>query len=601
MQKLLFSLFTLALWQSVFSIPRYDEGRVQVAGIQFLQDHADNNAYYYIPRYPRMAARSDGGFEFMFMKYVGKGSTGAGGGLFHALVEFTLPADEVSRLQDSLRLAIKNNSARIVGAVPLQQVTKNGEDGLASFQVVSSVLTNDGKSNPFTQTIITTGFAPIEGSKAAIAARLSPEGATLLWESLQGKTSDVSVMVNGYYEAYVNAYNAVLTAEVSSIYDHYSRISNYQEGFTRDQTRRITDQLVQNQILKIEAFDRTAALGVKAEEVKKILDLVTDQLVELMFDVKNGWSKTPDREAAVETDQIKGRQDKGFFSQLFSGSNNPEYVSDNQFVLKKRTDIRTNTFYLNLSQSTTVKVPVYTSGNLAGVYDVIRKNKGNANEYFRIVNLDDADFQKRDVSFMMDGGFAESFNDIFNFVSVNFRKRYSAGQQQVTGDLLFTRKNLDSTNGSLFQNVNYPRLGGGPDWLEYEYRIGWNLKGSNKTLRFPADDTAWFKSTDPGVTIMPPLQKKKVTVEVDRSAFEGDASTVVVRFLVMLGGEPTVQKTLMLRAKDPSNIHELAIFHDNNESVVYQVTRHTPAGPVQEPLKELKDDFILIGPGSTDR
>ena len=85
---------------TAYAIPKYDDGRIQLRGIQLLQDHLDLNAYYYIPRYPRMATREDGSYEFMFMKYVGKGS-GANGGLFHALIEFTLPDAEVTLLQDT--------------------------------------------------------------------------------------------------------------------------------------------------------------------------------------------------------------------------------------------------------------------------------------------------------------------------------------------------------------------------------------------------------------------------------------------------------------------------------------------------------------------
>jgi hypothetical protein len=601
MKKILATIVALGTFLFSFSIPKYGEGGMQLKGVQLLQDSEDANAYYYIPRFPRMSTHADGSFEFMFIKYVGKGSAGVNGGLFHALIEFTLPGDEVDKLQDTLRIVLNNRNARIIGPVPLQQAMADGDKGVASFQVVSSILNNSTGANAFTTNIITSGFAPfLPGSKAAIAARLSQEGATLLWESLKGKTSDVSVSVSGYYEAYVKAYRATITAEMNSVYEHYSRLTSVQEGFNKDQMRRITDDMLQNQVLKIEAFDRTASLGIKADEMKALLSLVTDKLIELMFDTKAGWAKAPERETAIEPDQIKGRQDRGWFSQTFGGAQDVPYYTDNQFVLKRREDIRTNKFYLDLTQSTSIKVPVHTSGNLAGVYDAMQKQGEDVvGKYFKVVNLDDRSFQKRDVAFMIDGGYAESFNDIFNFVSVSFRKKYpDVGTSDVTSDLMFTRKNIESNTGGVQQVISYPRLDVvSSDWLEYEYKVSWNLKNSEHVIKEPKDESQWIKATGPGITLLPPISKRKVTLEVDRSAFadSGRTSTVVIKFLVVLGGRPTVQRTVVLRSKDATNIQDVVLFHDPGEAVAYQVTQFTPQGEKKGPLKELTTDFIMIG------
>ena len=599
MKKVLLTAYAFMLCLLCLAIPKYDEGRIELKGVQLLQDHEDANAYYYIPQYPRMATRRDGSFEFMFMKYVGKG-TGGNGGLFHALIEFALPAREVSNLKDTLRVVLNNDKARIVGPVPLEHV-KDGEKGVGSFQIVSSVLNNTAGTSPFTQSIISSGHAPFQpGSRAAVAACLNQEGATLLWESLTGKTSDVSVTLSGNYEAYVKAYNATVTAEMNTVYEHYSKLSNVQEGYNRDQLRKISDELVQNQVLKIESFDRTTSLGVKADELKAILSLVTDKLIELMFDTKAGWAKVPDRETAVEADQIKGRQERGYFWQVFGGEEDSKYYSDNQFVLKRREDIRSNKFFLNLSQATTIKVPVYASGNLGGLYTMMLEDPESLDAYFKVVNMDDPDFQKREVSFLLDGEFAESFNDIFNFVTVNFRKKYPEDREDVTADILFTRKNIENTSGALPLSVAYPRLGitASDEWLQYEYRVNWNLKGTNYSIQDPPNDGGWKQASASGVNLIPPLRRRKVSLEVDPSAFADSVSTstVIVKFLVILGGKPTVQKTLKLRAKDPTNMQDVTLFHDPDQPVAYQVTQYTPGGERRGPLKEVKDDFIMIGP-----
>ena len=242
----------------------------------------------------------------MCIKYIGQDGN-ASGGLFHALIQFDLPEEIVKELEKALKEKV--SGGHIVGPVPLRQVLKDGEEGIAGFKIVSSILTDTDGENSFTSNIITSGHAPLlPGSKAAIAAKLSQEGATLLWESLQGETSDVSVVINGFYEAKVKAYNAVITAEMSTIYEHFSKLYSYQEGYTKRQLRKISDELIQNQVINIDVFDRSKGLGVKTDDMAAILDIITDKITELMFDSKTGWSKQPEKETAIEQGQIKGRQ-----------------------------------------------------------------------------------------------------------------------------------------------------------------------------------------------------------------------------------------------------------------------------------------------------
>src|SRR5690606_25023301 len=97
--------------------------------------------------------------------------------------------------------------------------------------------------------------------------------------------------------------------------------------------------------------------------------------------------------------------------------------------------------------------------------------------------------------------------------------------------------------------------------------------------------------------------RKKISIEVDPSTFSDtvSASTVVIKFLVVLGGDPTVQRTLKLRANDPTNIHEVTLFHDPEEPVAYQITHYTPLGEKRGPITELLDDFMMISPSEINR
>ena len=291
-------LLILSFSINVYGLVKYDEGRLNINGIQLLQDKDDAKLYYYLPQFPRIAVKSDNSFEFLCVKYVSKTNEN-NGGIFHALIEFNLSPATVQWLETELRKKVAGG--KIAGPVPMQQALKDGEEGLANISVVSAIM-SEGENNKFLKgKVITSSQAPLlPGSKAAIAVNLSPEGVTLLWESLKGNTSDISVSIQGYYEAYVQGYNATIKADISTIYSHFSKIQAQQNGFDKTQIRKIVDDLRQNQSIKIEVFDRSDGLGIKAESMQKIVDLVTEKLITILFDTQHGWSVTPEKERINE-------------------------------------------------------------------------------------------------------------------------------------------------------------------------------------------------------------------------------------------------------------------------------------------------------------
>ncbi len=597
-KKTLSILCLCLLASSAFAVVKYDEGRLQVIikneiegdiTLQLLQDNEDENTFYYLPQYPRLATKGEH-FEFLCMKYVG-GKEEDNGGLFHALVEFTLPPEILEKAEKELKKKVA--SGKIAGPVPMQQAIADGPDGMAGFKLVSSIL-NEGSG--FTQSVVTSGHAPLlPGSRAAIAAKLNQNGATLLWESMQSPTSDISVAIEGYYEAAVKGYNAVITADVSTVYEHFSMVYNNQQGFTKQQLRDISDELVQEQLMKVEVFDRSAGLGIDNKDMEGILDLVTDKVVQLMFDAKTGWAQIPPRETAVESGQIKGRQKRGWIHKVFGGHDNPKYVSDNQFVMKKREDVRVNKFYLNLSKATTIKVPFFASGNLSGLYNTLGEDD---HQYFRIVNLDDPDFQSRDVHFQVDGTFAESFKDILNFVSVSFRKTYEdEAHDNVTKDLIINKEDLEA--GTDFKSVAYPRLGETDVemWSKYEYKINWSLKGGNASISVPENEEEWLPSDQPIIALTPPFEKKIIEVDAERSFFkDSDFISASIRFFVILNGEALPQQSLTLRASDAENTNKITLYHDKEEPIAYQITWYSREGKTPEDPKVLKDTYLFVVP-----
>lgn len=542
----------------------YDTGRMQIKGIQLLRDRTDSSAYYYLPDAPRVATNADGTLAFVCLKYVdARGS--ASGGLFHALVELSLPEDVVKLIEAELRTKVPG--ARIVGPVPLLPVKKETEEQPGSFEVVSAVLA-DRAEGGLTRSVITSGTAPVTpGSRAAVAALLNPQGATLLWESLSGPTSDVSLAVNAYYEAAVTGFSARVTADVATVYNHYSSIFNQQQDYRRRQIRDVSDQLVRTGALKVESFDRGAALNLKTDQMNSLLDLVTQKLTELFFDHKTGFSADPEREPAVEQGQLLGRQERSWLSRTFGGTDDTKYYTDDQWVIKQRKDVRQNIFSIQLSADTTIKVPFSTAGNIRGLYGELK----NDTRYFRIINLDDPAFQVRAVHFQVDGEYADAFKDTINFVAVHLRKRYKdPSHADVSAELRFDAEALKK--GENVKSASYPRLAEmGPEFPQFEYRLAWSIH-DRPTVTIPAAAETWTSASDPVVALVPPFEKVVLDIDADRQIFKDKGvQTAVMEVQYPLVGRQLTARKATLRATDGEASSRVVLYRDRDSRQKTQV------------------------------
>jgi len=564
----------------------YERGRLQIMDIQLLQDADEPHVYYYLPQSPYLASNAEGEYELLCLKFV-DAEGDASGGLIHALVQFDLPPEAREALQEALEQQVPG--AVLAGPVPLQQTLgEDSQDTMGSFEVVSAVLA-DQEDGGFTRSLVTSGAAPLTpGSRAVVAAILNPHGATLMWDSLTGPTSDLSIAINASYEARVKAYNARVTADIETIYNHRSVVSNVQQGYTRRQMRRITDALVQDGTLKIEVFDRSRSLGVDAGDMDAVLSLVTDKLTELMFDSTTGWAREPEREVAVEGGQLPGRQERGWFSKVFGGARDEEYVTDNQYVLKRREDIRQHRFELILDKETTIRVPFHTAGNLGGLY----RDLGDDERYFRIVNLDDPAFETRTVHFQIDGNYIDAFEKHVNFVSVNFRKQRDDRPDQ-TRSLHFSY--ADIAAGRTLQSIVFPRLGDEQAaWTEFEYQVRWSTR-DRQTIAVPANQEQWIQTTDPAVSLVPPFEKRVIQVDTDPESFRAsDVRTAVVEFATDFLGQPRSAGRLVVRADDPENSHRVTLFHDRGAPVVSRTAWYAGWGQRRTGVEKLETNYMYL-------
>ncbi len=210
--------------------------------------------------------------------------------------------------------------------------------------------------------------------------------------------------------------------------------------------------------------------------------------------------------------------------------------------------------------------------------------------------MDDADFQRKEVAFQVDADFVDSFDDLLNFVTVKFKKTYSNGQDDVTEQLLFNKRDLD--NGVNIKSIMYPRLGlTGKDWQQYQYQIVWSLKGKDVSLRIPANISEWLTSSDPVISLTPPFERVQISVDAERDRFlNGGFSSAQVRFASIVGGKPSQVKRLVLRANDPEWVSNVSIYKDVDKPLVYETSWYSGSGEIKQDLKLMESDYLYVVP-----
>src|SRR5436853_538981 len=115
-RKMIFLLAIAVSTNASAQLVKYDEGAIYANGLTFLQDAKDSTRFYYLPKYPRLSIREDGGYEFVCIKYVGDKPENSGG-LFHALIDFAIPDTLLKSCEVELGKIVPG--AKVMGQVPL--------------------------------------------------------------------------------------------------------------------------------------------------------------------------------------------------------------------------------------------------------------------------------------------------------------------------------------------------------------------------------------------------------------------------------------------------------------------------------------------------
>lgn len=514
-----------------------DSAPLQIGGAILFKDHAEANAYFYMPNQPRLAFWPDGTPKLTFLKYTKAGKEEAKGGILHFFVKYGLTDQELAKVRTDLAKQVPG--AKLKGPV----VFKKG-----TFMVVSAAA---GEGGVFTRKILGEGKAPlITGSEVSVSIAVTPEGAAFLEEALRQPTYPVSVRFDMTYEGLTPKYQANATiswSKVRTYFEQYRKwkiikkkklgIWTWYVNKGTGEELRISDDLKSAGAVTIDVTGED-------QNMEAILQTVVDQVMREMFDT--GMELPGEAQEGEESDGQEGSP---------SAQDRPYGVSTTMKSVTRSDD-------WTVSLTKRLRQDRETGPMDASLGDTLRKFKSNKKVY-DIINLDDPDLQDRRVHAILDGEDFDTFKKYINFVTVSFRKTHPSGEP-TTRDVIFNAKSF-AEQGNM-QEFVYPRLGEGASWLGYEYKTTWSFMGGLKV------DGAWTRSEEAAVNLFPPHRYREVDVIADEENVRAhNIKLITVAFKNRVFDRERTGETKILPSETLMTRYEY-LHKENDLGFQYQVT-----------------------------
>lgn len=533
--------------------------------------------FHYLPVGLRIAARPDGTPDFLFLKFTTEKAAGPGavsGAVMHFLMEWGLTPAQEQELRGKLKA--KYADAELVGAVPMEV------EGDGSFQIVSATLSDKGLAT----SVVTSGKAPlVAGGRAAAAARLAPEGAQLLAATLEKTRSitDLSIALNYTYQTLMPAARGRVVIDWTRLEREFKQLSaeyarkrtgttttsflgvpissspNYSYSYT--ELREEYDFLSEKQVIKLE-FDELVA----DERVAKIREAFFQYFLNNM--VQPAKDEAPPPATAKEQEESPNMK----FGTRYTYK---------QTAIKNSFARRSQTF--SLTYRLAVRRPHQIVGNLASWYDGVKDNP----KCVSAVNLNDPFFQHRDINFIVDLDARDIFEQAVNYVTVNVRKKRSAGNpfsDRVTIDAKHLKdKGVAAT-------VSYAR-GDDANPDAYEYQSQWSLRGGKV---YPPNPP-WQAGSWEGVTLSPPIVTRTIEVEGDLAAMKAsDISRVTVQVHYQKFGEEVEENIHISPAQNQPLVSHRLFTDRGTRGYAYRIViNHLREGKLVLPwAAKVADDYV---------
>ena len=489
---------------------------VRAAGLWCFPVARDSLQYVYLPAGARLATDDQGRPQFSFVRYVVNATADSaraatiteakGGGILTFLVLLDTPQSLIRDAERALRERYKKNEIVIRGPIVFQE---------GRYTLVSSILKSasagsaNAEGGPVTEKIehavIATGRAPVlEGNRLALSFDLDPERASLLMQSFQMNTPDVSLVFDMTFAGLSEAYDADLTIDWSEVKQSSAFKAGGTVYFIGADVALAFDEMFKKHAIQLRSSGSDASM-------EGLLNTVYSKLLELMF-------------RPVEPERVPADQSGGLM-QALSQLGTPDgplgarkTVGFGASVGYQRKELRSEgKSQLSFNHRSSVERHTFVTFQMGDIH----KRFGKDARFFRAVNLGDPTFQQREVHVSVDASLLPDFESYVNTVTVTMRKDHQDGEQtlrEVVLDRASVKKGVEDLRMVYGWNGDQDRL----SWLDYVYRTRWSFKGGG------AFETEWKKTSAPMIDLFAPYEHRTVQLVGDGGTLKSKGVRAVI-------------------------------------------------------------------------
>ncbi|GHA17852.1 hypothetical protein GCM10008090_29450 [Arenicella chitinivorans] len=581
------------------------------AGLKLFPLYGDTKSYVYMPDKIAIPEGADGKKQFSFLKFVnddaGSGDGGIqnvdGGGLVTFLVNFEVPDQTVQRAQSELQQKVPG--AKVIGPLSYRSGT---------FALVSEFQQEDGD---WAKRVLGLGKAPVmEGHKAAVSIRLTKTGATILWESFKQSASNINVSFEMIIAGYRNPYEARMTAWWERIAKNKALNVGLRTDYLGVDIQNIMKELKDTGAIELEVKGEDAKLDrlwemaygkLAAQMFEQDNDPTTlatlqddpnafsnfDRADQFNADVRDRIAAENKAELQRVAEDRKRLERHGetwpFLAEIAKEDYNTDGKSDEDakpqegnpdqsgpsgavpapskanlktppsFALlasyRKKQFKKSGKFELNFKKWTTDTQSMRFDENIGG----FGKRMFNDPSHFRVINLNDPAYKIREILVQLDGQDSADFDKFVNFVTVQIRKTHQDGFKHVE-ELKINQQNFNQAANNFTMKYGYHGDQDRARWLDYEYRINWNLYGG---ASWSSD---WQSTNDFIIPVVPPHQYREVVVEADPAVFsDAGVRLATVEFKSDLFGKQDTQSVSLKTTGDGTLSKTIRYAHEPND------------------------------------
>lgn len=481
--------FLLLMLTSEFTLAqRVELGHgVRSAGLWTFPLVGQPEQWVYIPAEARIALNSEGGPQFSLLRFSRVDSKAEsqdtsiteaeGGAILNFLIEYHTPDALIARAQNELREQLGNDNVVIRGPM----IFESGR-----YTLISSILNDRGISRDVT---LMAGAAPVlEGNKLALSFELDKDRASMLMESFQMATPDISLVFDLEFSGLTDAYDAQVIVDwekmrESSAFKGGGRVLWVQADIGAEFSR-----LTQNTSIDMVSSGQSASM-------EALTARVYEKLLEILFEPIK-----PERaEASAKTGvlDVLGKLAKEAIKGEADIPISPWSVSLGYQVKKMRVE---GTTLLDFNHREAVNRHAYVTSNIGNLFQQFGGNE----DHFRVAQLDCNVFCQRNILVSIDGDLRADFNNMINSATVTIRKEHEDGQVTLR-EIVITPENLFRIGESL---LSYG-LNGDTDqdrWMQYEYRTQWSFKGGGSY------ESKFVESDEAMIVVFAPYRRQSVQV-----------------------------------------------------------------------------------------